>query len=73
VVEDREDAVYWAAARSLFERYYGSVVEETWPQVERMMHNRIVAWIEPRRTRSWDHRKLDLPSMPVAGSTAPKT
>jgi PPOX class probable F420-dependent enzyme len=73
VVEDEEDEVYWAAARSLFERYYGSVVEETWPQVQRMMHNRIVAWIEPRRIRSWDHRKLDLPSMPVAGSTAPKT
>jgi hypothetical protein len=28
---------------------------------------RIVA----RRARSWDHRKLGLPAMPVGGSTAP--
>jgi hypothetical protein len=25
------------------------------------------------RTRSWDHRKLGLPAMPLAGSTAPAT
>jgi len=27
--------------------------------------------IVPRRARSWDHRKLGLPHMPVGGSTAP--
>jgi hypothetical protein len=24
-----------------------------------------------RRARSWDHRKLGMPAMPVGGSTAP--
>jgi hypothetical protein len=26
--------------------------------------------VVPSRLRSWDHRKLDMPAMPVAGSTA---
>jgi hypothetical protein len=26
--------------------------------------------IDVERTRSWDHRKLGLPALPVAGSTA---
>jgi hypothetical protein len=28
--------------------------------------------IVPHRVRSWDHHKLGLPAMPVAGSTAPR-
>jgi len=34
------------------------------------MNKRIAVRIVADRTRSWDHRKLGLPEMPVAGSTA---
>jgi hypothetical protein len=34
------------------------------------MHNRIAVRVVPTRLRSWDHRKLGMGDMPVAGSTA---
>jgi hypothetical protein len=40
------------------------------PLVEQMMHKRIVIRVDPVRVRSWDHRKLGLAALPVAGSTA---
>jgi PPOX class probable F420-dependent enzyme len=70
VIDDTDDPVYWAAARSLFERYYGPVDAAASLHVERMMHKRVVVRIESVRIRSWDHRKLDLPPMPRAGTTA---
>jgi hypothetical protein len=36
-----------------------------------MMNKRVAVRIVGHRTRSWDHRKLGLPHMPVGGSTAP--
>jgi PPOX class probable F420-dependent enzyme len=72
IIDDVTEPVYWAAATSLFERYNGPVGDATWQQVERMMHNRVVVRIEPVRVRSWDHRKLGLPPIPVAGTTAPR-
>ena len=56
---------------SVFERYTGPYSDEMKPMVDQMMHKRIGVRIIPRRTRSWDHRKLGLPHMPVGGSTAP--
>jgi hypothetical protein len=35
-----------------------------------MMNNRISVRVVPGRMRSWDHRKLGMPEMPVGGSTA---
>ena len=36
-----------------------------------MMNKRVAVRIVAGRVRSWDHRKLGLPAMPFAGSTAP--
>ncbi|MGC4932878.1 pyridoxamine 5'-phosphate oxidase family protein [Gordonia sp. DT30] len=55
---------------SVWERYTAPYTEEAKPLVEQMMHKRVAVRIVPTRTRSWDHRKLGLPPMPVAGSTA---
>lgn len=56
---------------SVWERYNGPYAEELRPAVDTMMHNRVAVRIVARRARSWDHRKLGLPAMPLAGSTAP--
>jgi len=55
---------------SVFERYNGPYSDEMKPFVEQMMNKRVCVRIIPRRARSWDHRKLGLPPMPVGGSTA---
>ena len=36
------------------------------------MNKRVAVRIVAKRTRSWDHGKLGLPAMPLAGSTAPE-
>jgi PPOX class probable F420-dependent enzyme len=71
LIDDVTSDEYWAAAVNIWERYQGPYGEEVRPFVEMMMNKRIVIRIEPRRVRSWDHRKLGLDPMPVAGSTAP--
>jgi len=70
IVDDPSDERYWAAAVSIFERYQGPYSEELRPFLEQMMNKRIVVAIAPARVRSWDHRKLGIAAMPVAGSTA---
>ncbi|MET0450646.1 MAG: PPOX class F420-dependent oxidoreductase [Mycobacterium sp.] len=55
---------------SVWERYTGPYTDDTRPFVDQMMHNRIAVRVVPSRLRSWDHRKLGMPEMPVAGSTA---
>ena len=70
IIDDTSSDEYWAAAVSVFERYQGPYTEEARPLVEAMMHKRVVVRIDPARVRSWDHRKLGLAAMPVAGSTA---
>ena len=70
VIDDPSSDEYWAAAVSVFERYQGPYTEEMRPLVEQMMHKRVVVRVDPVRTRSWDHRKLGLGPMPVAGTTA---
>lgn len=55
---------------SVWERYNGPYTDELRPAVEAMMHKRVAVRVVPQRVRSWDHRKLDLPELPLAGSTA---
>lgn len=68
-VVDDPDAL-WALGVQLWERYHGAYTEQVRPAVEMMLHKRVAVRIDPTRVRSWDHRKLGLPEMPVAGSTA---
>jgi PPOX class probable F420-dependent enzyme len=69
VLIDADDDRYWPAAISVCERYLGPY-EEQQAAIEAMMYKRIVVLVEPRRVRSWDHRKLGLGPMPFAGTTA---
>ena len=55
---------------SVWERYTGPYTDDMRPFVDQMMNNRIAVRLIPTRTRSWDHRKLGMPDMPVSGSTA---
>lgn len=70
LVEDTTSDEYWAAGISVFERYQAPYNDEMRPFVEMMMNKRIVVRVEPQRIRSWDHRKLGNPPMPLGGSTA---
>ena len=55
---------------SVWERYYGPYTEDQRPAVEALMNKRVVVRVDVDRIRSWDHRKLGLPTMPIAGTTA---
>jgi PPOX class probable F420-dependent enzyme len=55
---------------SVWERYTGPYTDEMKPFVDQMMNNRIAVRVVPARLRSWDHRKLGMAEMPVAGTTA---
>ena len=70
IIDDTSAEPYWAAAVSIFERYQGPYTEDLRPFLEQMMNKRVVVAIIPARVRSWDHRKLGLDPLPVAGSTA---
>ena len=70
IIDDVASDEYWAAAVSVFERYQGPYTEAMRPLVEQMMNKRVVVRVDPVRVRSWDHRKLGLAALPVAGTTA---
>jgi PPOX class probable F420-dependent enzyme len=70
-IVDDPDAIFRVGV-SVWERYTGPYTDEMKPAVDQMMHKRVAVRIVSRRTRSWDHRKLGLPQMPVGGSTAPR-
>lgn len=55
---------------SVWERYTGPYSKEVEPLVQQMMNKRIAVRVAVTRIRSWDHRKLGLPSTPVGGTTA---
>lgn len=57
---------------SVWERYNGPYTDDLKPAVDMMMNKRVAVRIVAKRTRSWDHGKLGLPAMPLAGSTAPE-
>jgi PPOX class probable F420-dependent enzyme len=70
LVVDDPDAL-WAVGVSIWERYTGPYTEQARPFVEVMLRKRVAVRFEVERTRSWDHRKLGLPAMPLGGTTAP--
>lgn len=69
IVDDDPDTLLRVGI-SVWERYTGPYSEDMKPFVDQMMHNRIAVRVVPERTRSWDHRKLGMPDMPLGGSTA---
>lgn len=71
VAEVTDDAdLLWAIGVNLFERYYGPYSEELKPFVEAMLNKRVAVRVKSQRMRSWDHRKLGMPSTgAAAGST----
>lgn len=71
MVED-PDAIFRVGI-SVWERYTGPYTEEAKPAVDMMMNKRIAIRLVVKRVRSWDHRKLGMPPMPYAGSTASVT
>ena len=67
---DDPDAIFRVGV-SVWERYTGPYTDDVKPAVDMMMNKRIAVRLAVNRIRSWDHRKLGLPPMPLAGSTAP--
>ena len=67
VVVDDPDAL-WAVGVSVWERYNGPYSEEVRPFVEVMLNKRVAVRMDVDRIRSWDHRKLGMPDMPLGGS-----
>jgi hypothetical protein len=68
-IVDDADAL-WAVGVNVWERYNGPYSEEVRPMVEFMLVKRVAVRVDVERTRSWDHRKLGLPALPLGGSTA---
>lgn len=68
IVDDPE--ALWAVGVNMWQRYHGPYSEEVKPMVESMLHKRVAVRVDVDRTRSWDHRKLGLPPMPLGGTTA---
>lgn len=66
---DDPDAL-WRVGVGMWERYHGPYSEEVEPLVAAMLHKRVAVRVHVERTRSWDHRKLGLPPMPLGGTTA---
>jgi PPOX class probable F420-dependent enzyme len=68
VIVDDPDAL-WKVGVSVWERYNGPYNEEAKPLVEFMLHKRVAVRVDPERVRSWDHSKLGMEPMPLAGNT----
>jgi PPOX class probable F420-dependent enzyme len=60
----------WNVGVSVFERYMGAYTDEMRPLVEVMLNKRTAVRIDVERVGSWDHRKLGMAPVPLAGSTA---
>jgi len=70
VIVDDPQAL-WDIGVNVWERYTGPYSDDAKPMIEAMLHKRVAVRLEVDRVRSWDHRKLGMPAMPVGGSTAP--
>jgi PPOX class probable F420-dependent enzyme len=65
-----DPGLLWRIGVGIWERYYGPYSEELRPAVEAMLSKRVAVRVRATRVRSWDHRKLGLPSSGGAtGST----
>jgi PPOX class probable F420-dependent enzyme len=69
IVEDPE--ALWDIGVNVWERYTGKFTPEAKPMVEAMLRKRVAVRLDVERVRSWDHRKLGMPAMPIGGTTAP--
>lgn len=69
VIHDDADSIHRVGV-SVWERYNGPYSDEQAPLVAAMMNKRVVIEVVPQRIRSWDHRKLGLPPLPLSGTTA---
>lgn len=69
VIVDDPDAL-WAVGVNVWERYNGPYSEDVRPMVEFMLAKRVAVRVDVARIRSWDHRKLGLPALPLGGTTA---
>ena len=70
-ITDEPDTVFRVGV-SVWERYTGPYTEDMRAGVDMMMNKRVAVRLITNRVRSWDHRKLGLPAMPMSGSTAPQ-
>lgn len=68
IVDD--EAVVRAVCEQVYERYFGPYTDELRPAIDAMMNKRVAVRLRAARVRSWDHRKLGMPEMPVSGTTA---
>lgn len=60
----------WRVGVAVWERYNGPYSEDMRPFVEAMLRKRVAVRVRAERVRSWDHRKLGIPSAgPATGST----
>jgi PPOX class probable F420-dependent enzyme len=69
IVEDPQ--ALWDIGVNVWERYTGPYSDDAKPMIEVMLRKRVAVRLEVARVRSWDHRKLGMPAMPVGGTTAP--
>jgi PPOX class probable F420-dependent enzyme len=69
IVDDDPDLLLRVGI-SVWERYTGPYSDDMRPFVDQMMNNRIAVRVVSERMRSWDHRKLGMPEIPLGGSTA---
>ena len=60
IIEDRDRL--WEVGVSVFSRYNAPYTEEMAPFVEALINKRVAIKVHPKRTVTWDHRKLSLPS-----------
>jgi PPOX class probable F420-dependent enzyme len=60
VIDDPD--LLWRVGVSVWERYTGSYSDDVKPFVEVMLNKRVAVKVTATRTRSWDHRKLGMPS-----------
>jgi PPOX class probable F420-dependent enzyme len=68
ITEDPDEI--WEVGVSVWERYNGPYSDEVKPLVEFMLNKRVAVKVDVERVRSWDHRKLGMDPMPIAGNTA---
>lgn len=66
-----EPRALWDIGINVWERYTGPYSEDAKPMIEAMLRKRVAVRLDVERVRSWDHRKLGMPAMPVGGTTAP--
>jgi PPOX class probable F420-dependent enzyme len=69
-VSDDPDLL-WRIGVNIWERYHGPYTDDVKPFVEVMLNKRVAVRVKADRHRSWDHRKLGMPSTgEPAGSTS---